>query len=211
MLMSSLEPAAFDATLTTDLRHMAGKSFERDPFLTVIDALSVAVFVVDPAARVTQCNDAADRLIAQGDFVVREGKLAAGGPTGHIALRAALTKSDGQPALVAVRTPSGPLIAALLPARADGTFVVVVNRKGKDSPPIDKALMQAFGLTRREANVLMPLLRGQSIEAAAAELGIAVPTARSHLHKLLAKTETTRQGDLIQKVLGLLPPVALDS
>jgi DNA-binding CsgD family transcriptional regulator len=200
---------AFDSTPKNEIHHVGGKNLERDAFLTVIDALSAAVFVVDATARVTQSNDAADHLIAHGDFVVREGKLAAGGPAGHIALRAALAKSDGQPALIALRTASGPLIAALLPVRADGTFAVIVNRQPKDSAPIDKALMQAFGLTRREANVLIPLLRGQSIEAAAAELGIAVPTARSHLHKLLAKTETTRQGELIQKVLDLLPPVAL--
>lgn len=186
-------------------------SSERDAFVTVVDALSAAVFVIDGTARIVHSNAAAEHLIARGDFAVREGRLAPSGPTGHSALRAALAKGDGRPALVAVQTASGPLIAALLPMRADGTFAVIVKRQPAESPPIGKVLMQAFNLTRREVNVLIPLLRGQSLEAAAAELGIAVPTARSHLHKLLAKTETTRQGELIQKVLDLLPPVAIET
>ena len=208
------EPALATANdFAPDFRSTSGQSSPSDAFDTVIDALSAAVFVVDPASRVIRCNAAAEQLIARGDFAVSEGKLAAHGPTGHIALRAAMTEGEVRPALVALQAASGPLIAALLPVRADGSFVVVVvvNRLAKENPPLDKALMQAFGLTRREVNVLMALLRGQSIEAAAAGLGIAVPTARSHLHKLLAKTETTRQGELIQKVLDLLPPVMLSA
>lgn len=183
----------------------------RDAFVTVVDALAAAVFVVDPAARVIRRNAAAEHLIARGDFVLRDGQLAAFGANGHNALRAAMAKAGGRPALLALQAASGPLIAALLPVPTDGSFVVIVNRQAKEGSPLDKALMQAFGLTRREVSVLMALLRGQSIEAAAAGLGIAVPTARSHLHKLLAKTETTRQGELIQKVLDLLPPVMLSA
>ncbi len=202
---------AFDVSAENESPHAGEQSVARDAFVTIIDAVAAAVFVVDAAARVTPCNAAAEYLIARGDFVVREGMLAACGATGHKALRAALAKADDQPALVVLQAASGPLIAALLPVRADGRFVVIVNRPPKDSPAIGKALMQAFGLTQREVNVLTQLMRGQSIEAAAADLGIAVSTARSHLHKLLAKTQTTRQGELIQKVLGLLPPVALEA
>lgn len=201
--------AAFDVNAANGSHHAGKQHAERDALVTAIDALAAAVFVVDANTRVTLCNAAAEHLVARGHFVVRDGMLAPCGPTGHTALRAALAKGEGRPALYALQAPSGPLIAALVPVRADGTFAVIVNLREKESPAIDQALMQAFGFTRREVKVLMPLLRGKSIEAAAADLGIAVPTARSHLHKLLAKTETTRQGELIQKVLTLLPPVAL--
>lgn len=202
---------AFDVNAENEPHHAGRQHAERDALVTAIDALAAAVFVVDANTRVTLCNAAAEHLVARGDFVVRDGMLAPCGPAGHTALRVALAKGEGRPALFALQAPSGPLIAALVPVRADGTFAVIVNLREKKSPAIDQALMQAFGFTRREVNVLIPLLRGQSIEAAAADLGIAVPTARSHLHKLLVKTETTRQGELIQKVLTLLPPVALDA
>lgn len=202
---------AVDFTSASESYHVGQQCSERDLCVSVIETLTAAVFVIDADACVTSCNAAAEHLIARGDVVVRDGALVACGTTGHKAMRAALAKGDGRPVLVALQAAAGPLIAALLPVQADGRFAIVVNLQPKESPAAGKALMQAFGLTRREASVLIPLLRGQSLEAAAADLGIAVPTARSHLHKLLAKTETTRQGELIQKVLGLLPPVALEA
>ncbi|KTT74700.1 helix-turn-helix transcriptional regulator [Sphingomonas endophytica] len=55
----------------------------------------------------------------------------------------------------------------------------------------------AFGLTPREAEIAAALLAGRTPDEAAAGLGIALNTARVHLRQIFAKTQTTRQAELI--------------
>jgi DNA-binding CsgD family transcriptional regulator len=124
-------------------------------------------------------------------------------------LRSALTRADARPALFTIKAADGTIyIAALLPVRATGPFALVINQQPPDNPAIGNALMQAFALTPRELTVLLALLKSPSIESAAAELGIEIPTARSHLHRIFAKTGTGRQAELVQKIQGALPPIA---
>jgi len=66
-----------------------------------------------------------------------------------------------------------------------------------------------YGLTPREVCVLMLLLQGAGPEEAAASMGVAVTTVRSHLNSLFAKTGTSRQAELVQKALASIPPVVL--
>jgi DNA-binding CsgD family transcriptional regulator len=46
------------------------------------------------------------------------------------------------------------------------------------------------------------------VPEAAEELGIAETTVKTHLHRVFAKTGTTRQADLVRLVAGFASPLA---
>jgi DNA-binding CsgD family transcriptional regulator len=57
-----------------------------------------------------------------------------------------------------------------------------------------------FGLIPAETRVLERLLRDMSLVAAAAALGIAETTAKTHLSRIFAKTGVSRQPELVALV-----------
>ncbi len=56
-----------------------------------------------------------------------------------------------------------------------------------------------FGLTPAETRVLVELVRGKGRLAAAARLNITETTVRTHASRILAKTGTSRQTELIRR------------
>jgi DNA-binding CsgD family transcriptional regulator len=68
----------------------------------------------------------------------------------------------------------------------------------------DRALLaDAFGLTQAEACLAIDLLSGRSVGDVATCSGRSVATVRTHLASILAKTETTRQSDLVRLLMRL--------
>jgi DNA-binding CsgD family transcriptional regulator len=65
----------------------------------------------------------------------------------------------------------------------------------------------AFGLTATEVRVLELLTGGKSIVEAAVALNIAETTARTHLARLMQKTSTNRQIDLVRLAMRLMSPL----
>ena len=55
-----------------------------------------------------------------------------------------------------------------------------------------------FGLTGREAVLAAALVRTTRLDAAAAECGMALNTARNHLQAIFVKTGTCGQAELVQ-------------
>ncbi|MGB8900262.1 MAG: hypothetical protein WCC90_13965, partial [Methylocella sp.] len=56
-----------------------------------------------------------------------------------------------------------------------------------------------FGLTRAETRILVELVRGNGLLSAAEQLKITEATARTHAKRILAKTGTCRQTELIRR------------
>lgn len=61
---------------------------------------------------------------------------------------------------------------------------------------------EAHGITEAEQKLLTALARGQSVGQHAEELGISINTARTHMRRLLEKTGSQNQVDLVRKLLG---------
>lgn len=59
------------------------------------------------------------------------------------------------------------------------------------------SLREVFGLTQREAELASHIANGRTIAAAATFMGISRSTARVHLERVLAKTGTHRQTELV--------------
>ena len=70
-----------------------------------------------------------------------------------------------------------------------------------------RALRTLFGFTPAEARLVNLLVGGRSLPDIARELGISFETARTHLARARAKTETSSQVDLVRIVLLALSPL----
>ena len=62
-------------------------------------------------------------------------------------------------------------------------------------------------MTQAEVRVLELLVGGHTVEAVANELGLAIATVRTHLARVLQKTGTGRQAELVQLALQLRSPL----
>ena len=85
---------------------------------------------------------------------------------------------------------------------------VVFIQSSSIAPPIEiGAVVQSFHLTPAEARLLQQLVSGASLHEAAAALGIAEATARTHRNHIFIKTGVSRRGDLLLLIGRLVPPI----
>ncbi|CAB3805713.1 helix-turn-helix transcriptional regulator [Paraburkholderia fynbosensis] len=106
--------------------------------------------------------------------------------------------------------PRRPLIARVIPIGLPYSFSLgiatartIVFIMEPDRPAvIDTSLLtSAFGLTPREAALAVALVQGSDLQETAKELNIGVGTARSYLKRILSKTDTHRQAELVSVLL----------
>jgi DNA-binding CsgD family transcriptional regulator/PAS domain-containing protein len=178
----------------------------------IINTLAAAICHVDRNGRILRTNPAAGALLAEGHVIQLQGnRLALADQIADRALRVALTSSAKDPVVFGLQASGGDAYSvSVLPLNVErGLFLILLKTRAPETPAIGKYLATMFGLTPREIAVLMPMLQGASLDDIAAAMGISVPTARSHLNNLFEKTSTNRQAELVAKVLGAIPPVAM--
>ena len=115
-------------------------------------------------------------------------------PGGSIILR----DEDGLAALVVHAVPFPSPSTVLMPddeRPVAGLFIVDCQRGTADRVDVFADL---FGLTLAEARVLAELVSGEGLTIAAKRLNIARSTARAHLTRILEKTSTHRQAELVR-------------
>jgi len=185
---------------------------ERQSLSGLIDQLAVAVLLVDKRGQLVRSNPAGERELACANVVSSVNRsVSFSDHEANRALGQALSLTSIAPQTIAATGRDGHrhLVAVLLIDAKTGTFAVLINRQEEEMPQIGKHLARLYGLTPREVCVLMLLLQGAGPEEAAASMGVAVTTVRSHLNSLFAKTGTSRQAELVQKALASIPPVVL--
>lgn len=104
-------------------------------------------------------------------------------------------RRSGRRSLVVVAHPLARSRRSLAPFEAAALVRIVDPASGRGAPDLFRA---AFGLTARETDLARLLGEGHSPESAAAVLGIALPTARVHLQRVLTKTGAGRQTELVR-------------
>ena len=177
-----------------------------------LEQLNQGVALIDHACRVSYANSLASAICRETDGLsLRGGELVAAAKPDSARLSIALKRAvgGGQGASLRLERPShrrplSLLITPLQPAAGSMTVqaaMVVINDPERSAAPPRERLMQAYGLTVAEAGVAQLLLRGNDIAAVAARLSICLETARTHLRRLLVKTGTHRQSDLILVLL----------
>ena len=84
----------------------------------------------------------------------------------------------------------------------DALAVLCVSDPQRPQEAPAEWLQRLYGLTPAEARVLEALVAGHNLKGAAAGLGIAYETVRSHMKSIFDKTNTRRQIDVVKLVLS---------
>lgn len=198
-----------------------GEQDARDGALTAsLDRMAMGVVMVDAQARILFRNHAAEAILRAGDgLTARAGHVAASSHRDtkrlEALIAATVTTAAGQGA-----DPSGSLALARPSMRRPLTLVASPLAAGAfaDAPggpaallfvadpethaaPEESLLVGLYGLTAAEAALTARLAEGLDLGEVAASLGIAMSTARFHLARILAKTGTRRQAELLRLIL----------
>lgn len=213
LLLPHLQRAA------TISRVLEARSIAVRQFSAVLDGLAVPVAVVGADLGLRYSNPALDAILAGSgrNLDLVDGQLRFRFAPAQKMLVATLRQAQvegrlpgeaafGLPIGASTDTARSLHVLPLPPGSADGPLFAIVLA------PLSLALESAgpmvasvFGLTRAEQRVFEEIAAGQSVEQAAERLGIAVSTIRTHLLRLFAKTETSRQSDLVTLAATFLP------
>lgn len=177
---------------------------------------SAAIFF-DRKGRVTHLNSRAERLL-DDEVRVSGGEFFSAKLSEAAQLqRQVLAAADGAlfvdlPSVRISRTGKPPLVARVqkLQGRAANLFthssvVVLITDLGEREGPSAELLRSTFALTPQEATVAKLLLDGSSPREIATICGLQYETARGYVKRVLAKTGTQRQAQLIALLSGLKP------
>ncbi len=177
----------------------------------IIDQLAVAVILTDAGGRVARSNAAAEELIATGAITVRDGRIVLASAAASSQLMASLAAGAHQPVMIplpATDAAGMPLVAAIMTLdRRSGARAILLHAPQPELPALGKLFVHLFGFTPRETGIAMLLLEGKAAQGMADQLGVSLATIRTHLNKLLEKTGTSRQADLLSRLRAALPPV----
>lgn len=180
--------------------------------LAAVSTLPTGIVLVDSSLAVRGANPAAEALMAEtGALSVRNGRLVAARGEAGERLTAALAACAGSrldAAGVSVLFPSDEgrtdLLVQLSPlprprVNAVGEAVAALFLSAPSEPKVApmEAFVHRYGLTPAETRVLLAMLDGKTPRRIAEAAGVALPTVRTHLSRLYAKTETARQADLV--------------
>jgi DNA-binding CsgD family transcriptional regulator len=189
---------------------------------TALDAMSVAAFLVASDGRVQHMNSLASELVQKADGLRLDGAfLTATDPTESAQLRALISGAVAAGKKNTIAAPGGalnitrqetlyPLHVAVLPVPENNVTVAaipcaLVFSSDPNALPRSRAafLRMLFRLTAAESRLADFLLEGLDVRATADRLGITLETARFHLKRVLTKTGTRRQTELIRLMLCL--------
>ena len=187
----------------------------RGAYEDFLDGSATAVFVVDRNGRLRHANRAASAMIEAGrGLTIRAGVLRSRDPSQTRKLHALIgaagdpnreTRSGGAMAL-ACPDRAGALSITVTPARTNRhalfaeeprVFICAIDRSASFAVPDDR-LQALFGLSRAEIRIARQLLDGRDARETARALGLSYNTVRAHLARMLAKTGTNRQVELVQ-------------
>ncbi len=186
---------------------------------TAVAVAGFAVFLLTGDCRVLFANAKAEDLVRRGMGLRHEhGRLAATSPAlttrlHALARQAASPKTDETHAGGTIELWHGenrpPLLAHVIPlAPIRSVAIFDLDRPAAavfvadPTAGLDAQIQRfgaRFGLTPAETRVLAEIIAGNGLVAAAARLKISRETARAHAQRILEKTETNRQTELIRR------------
>jgi len=188
--------------------------------LAALDNLPMGCLLVDRRSRVLLGNRIAEEILREDDGLTAEGGVrAAFRADQEELLRQLISEAaktgDGKGlasggALALERPSARRALHVLVVPHCSGTewcglrpsAIVFVSDPERRARPDQEVLASVFGLTPGESRVAAALINGLSIDECAGKLAISRHTARNHLKSIFSKTDTTRQGELVGRLLS---------
>jgi len=182
---------------------------------TVLNALNVGVVLLAADGRVIFCNRTTESILHAADGLsLRHERIAASDSGAEASLQRLLqyAMAPGEsiecpPGVLVPRSQlrrpyyvtAAPLRRTLRPFLGMTTpvAVVLITDPERRRPVAMETLRHAYGLTPREAMLALTLGEGHTLEQAAERLTMRYETARTHLRRILSKTQTSRQAELV--------------
>lgn len=223
MLMDLLAPHMRRALKISDVIDM--KTIEA----STLDEITTPLFVVAADRRLLHANPAARELLATSSALGlgSDGRIRAADPHTTERLLAGIqpgrweSGAGGSGGIILSGTEETLAIAHVLPLavgpagerlRLNAAAAILVTSMQSPSGLRLTVIAETFGLTPAETRVLEHLCRGMSISETSKSLGIAHPTTKTHLARILSKTGTRRQAELLAVVNRLTTiPLASDT
>jgi DNA-binding CsgD family transcriptional regulator len=174
----------------------------------------VAVRVVGDGKVIWTSTKAALRLGDDPDYVVRNGKLRLRDFRLDRRLQSAIGWAAGISGPLMPRRGAVPLVVDDAPGAmrvswvlADdvGTALVILDDIRPLADRVEHAA-QVFGLSPVQFRVALAVSDGKSLVEVAADFGISLNTARTHLRRIFEKTGVSNQPALVAALLSLTPP-----
>lgn len=210
----------------TELSRQVGHlKLQRDEARGALDALAMAIVIVDRDLQVSYANEGADEILAdpEGAVGLRQGRLFARQPNDQrqlkrlvdAALRSAtdpleehrssmiVQGGDGAQALSACVMPAAPT----RPGTTPPAKVMMALRPLGMATDLVVSSRQLFNLTESEARFASALASGLSLTQAAEAQGVRISTARTHLARIFQKTDTRQQSQLVSLLRGAVLPL----
>ena len=187
-----------------------------------LDAISIGTFLVAGDGRVQRMNGRAATYLKEGGaLAISRGKLLANGASDtvrlHQLLRAATARRIAQApggAIRLLRPKTGTYLqVTVIPVPERNTIprpgrhaLVFISDPNATTGSRAALMRQLYGLTPSESRLADLLLDGLDVKTAAERLRITLETARFHLKRILQKTDTRRQSQLMRLMLSLPAP-----
>jgi DNA-binding CsgD family transcriptional regulator len=199
-----------------------------DSVRAALDVLGFGFLIVDSAAKVLAANRAADSIIERADGLRSyRGRLRCESPHEtralHNAIRAAagdarsfgrapihvgVTRNQAHRPLTVHVVPLASASASAHPGPPAGVAAVFLVDPMVEAGDVE-SFARAYRLTPSEARVVGHFAAGRGLVEVAAQLRIAMPTLRTHLQHIFAKTGTGTQTELVRLVVKSSLPLWL--
>ena len=202
------------------------KSMEAATLADTLNGLNAGVFLVDESDRVIHANESGRSMLDMRDVLhLANGRLAARSPGSQKALREVFGAAGNGDVAVGTKGISIPLtardgeryVAHVLPltsgarrragTRYSAVAATFVHKVELNTRSPSEVIAKTFDLTPSELRTLLAIVQVGGVAETAATLGVAESTIKTHLHRLFAKTGTSRQAELVKLVAGFASPL----
>jgi DNA-binding CsgD family transcriptional regulator len=202
--------------------HISGLQKRLNASATALDWLPWAVVLVDSQSRPILVNRAAQKIVAQDDGLSLTPKgLLTADQTAAEALQEALcsaipqgshgrTFTRGRTLLVARPSLRRPYEVLITPipvqtrlTEAPAAMAAIFITDPEVQPVTDQETLRSlYGLTEAEARMAAAMAQGKTAESIAEEFELSLHTARNRVKRILSKTKTNRQSELLRLLLN---------
>ncbi len=185
--------------------------------LEAFEISRTAVVLLNRNAEAIRTNPSADRLL-DGDISIQQRRISVFDRAANDNLDRSLSQllwmpsgASLMPPVALPRREKRPVLAYPVKlSRLSDNFlsecqaaVILVDTEGRPRSP-ESALKRAFGLTPAEARLASRLVSGDTLEVLCEKLAITKETGRNQLKSVFAKTQTSRQAELVLLMAPML-------